>query len=226
MAGLFDNVLENSVNTGLQNNLKESIENAGVRIPASTCLWQYPKIIRDNLVSKTVTGINILGGDVINITTQSDGNTLTYNISTVFDTFGKPRPNYAWENTKWGKEITVKDAFDDLFNNILPAVRGVHAGDITMSDISGNDKTEWNNTLFNVKGLKTGLLPTSRYIRLYLTSQAEPIYIHIGNLIEELTNGYNVQNSDTVSFELDDENRLLYAHVNIINDEQLKELGI
>lgn len=226
MSGLFDNVLENSINTGLQTNLKESIESAGIKIPASKCLWQYPKIIRDNLVTKTVNGINIRGGDVINITTESDGDVLTYNINTIFDTFDNNRPNYAWENTKWGKEVTVKDLFDDLFDNILPAVRGVHAGDITLTDQNGNDKKEWYNTLFNIRGNKTGLLANSRYIRLYLTSQPEPIYIHITNLVEDLTNGYNVVDSDTITFDFDNDKGLLSAYINVINSEQLKELGI
>ena len=226
MAGLIDNVLENSMSTGLQTNLKRSIENAGVKVPASTCLWQYPEIIRNSLVAKTVTGINILGGDVIKIETSSDGDVLTYNISTAFDTYGVPRPNYAWENTKWGKETTVKEVFDDLFSNVLPAVRGVYAGDMTITDLDGNDKKPWNHTLFNQTGEKTGLTPSSRYIRLYLTSQAEPIYVNIGNLIEEITNGYNVKSSDTVQFQVDDEHKTLYAHINVINDSQLKELGI
>lgn len=226
MAGLIDGVLENSMSTGLQTNFKSAIEAAGIKVPSSTCLWQYPEIIRNKLVAKTVTGINILGGDIINISTNSDGDILTYNISTIFDSYGVPRPNYAWENTKWGREITVKEAFDDLFNNILPAVRGVYAGDMTVTDLNGNDRKQWHHELFNETGIKTGLDPTARYIRLYLTSQPEPIYINIGNLVEEITNGYNVKSSDTVEFEVDDEHKTLYAHINVINDSQLKELGI
>jgi hypothetical protein len=70
MAGLLDSVLENSMSAGLQTNLKNAITDAGVKVPSSTCLWQYPEVIRKNLVSKTVTGVNILGGDVINIDTK------------------------------------------------------------------------------------------------------------------------------------------------------------
>jgi hypothetical protein len=97
---------------------------------------------------------------------------------------------------------------------------------MTVTNISGEDTTEWNNTLFKQTGLKTGLEPTSRYIRLYLTCQAEPVYIHIGNLVKEVTNGYNVQSSDTVEMRVDDINSSITAHINIINDSQLEELGI
>ena len=151
---------------------------------------------------------------------------VTYNISTVFDTYGVPRPNYAWENTKWGKEASVKEVFDDLFTNILPAVRGVYAGDMTITDLQGNDTKIWEHKMFNQSGWKTGLAPTARFIRLYLTCQPEPIYVNIGNLLEEITNGYNVASSETVRFEVDDLNNTLYAHINVINDSQLTELGI
>jgi hypothetical protein len=223
---LFDSILENSVNVGVKNNLAQAISNAGVKLPANTGLWEYPEIIRKNLVSKTVTGINILGGDVINIDISSDGDVVTYNLSTVFDTYGVDRPDYASPNNQWGKVLTVDGVFNDLFSNILPKIRGVHAGDMTVTNISGEDTTEWNNTYFNRYGLKTGLEPTSRYIRLYLTCQAEPIYIHMGNLVKEVTNGYNVQSSDTVEMRIDDMNSTISAHINIINESQLKDLGI
>lgn len=223
---LFDGVLENSMNVGLQSNLKNAIENAGISVPANAGLWCYPDIIRKNLVSKTVTGINILGKDVIKIDTTSDGDILTYNLSTAFDTHGVSRPNYSKYNNKWGKEITVKELFDDLFSNILPSVRGVYAGDMTISNLNGEDVNEWNHKLFGQTGLKKDLEPTTRYIRLYLTCQPEPIYINIGNLVKEITNGYNVASSDTVTFEVDDVNNTLSAHIGVINDTQLANLGI
>jgi hypothetical protein len=223
---LFNSVLENSVNTGLKTNLNRAITNAGVKIPADTCMWEYPEIIRKNLVAKTITGINILGKDVINVDTTSDGEVLTYNISTLFDTYGIDRPNYAKENKKWGTNLTVETVFKDLYTNVLSEVRGVYSGDMTTTDIDGTDLNEWENTLFNKTGLKTGLEPTTRYIRLYLTCQAEPIFINIGNLVKEITNGYNVKSSDTVQFNINTDEGTLSAHINIIDNTQLVELGI
>ena len=226
MSNIFDNILENSINIGLQKNFKNALEDAGVNVSESIGLWHYPDIIRQNLISKTVNGVNILGGDIINIQTTVKDDILTYNISTVFDSNGVIRPNYAPENSKWGENITVKDVFDDLFSNILPSVKGVYAGDMTITDLNGNDTKEWKHELFNQSGLKSGLEPTSRYIRLYLTCQQEPLYINIGNLIQDITNGYNVGNSDTVTFQVDDINNTLYAHINVITNNQLEELGI
>lgn len=223
---LFGSVLENSVNTGLKNNLDNAINNAGVKVPANLGLWEYPELIRKNLVSKTVTGINILGKDVVNIDISSDGDIVTYNLSTMYDTLGVDYPNFAPEDSNWGEKQSIKDIFDNLFEKILPAIRGVYAADMSTTDTDGNDLNEWNHTLFNKTGLKTGLEPTCRYIRLYLTCQAEPLFINIGNLIRDYTNGYNVKDSDTVKFKINAKNAEITAHISIIDDKQLRSIGI
>ena len=61
-------IVENSMLTGLQNNLKDAIETAGVDVSADDCIWQYPKIIKDNLVAtdfvSPIMGVQIAGNDV------------------------------------------------------------------------------------------------------------------------------------------------------------------
>ena len=100
---LFDSILENSMNTGLKSNLDSAILNAGVKDSEKYRIVGVPyDIIRKNLVSKTITGINILGKDIINIDISSDGDIVTYNLSTIFDTYGVDRPNYAEPTNKWG----------------------------------------------------------------------------------------------------------------------------
>ena len=121
--------------------------------------------------------------------------------------------------------MSVDEIFNDLFSNILPVVRGVLAADMTVTDGSGVDTKEWNNTLFKETGIKTGLDATSKYLRLYLTCQAEPLFIYIDSAVKNLTNGYNVESSDSIEFMLDDENMKLTAHVASITEEQLKSFN-
>ena len=223
---LMDSVLENSINQGLKHNLKNAIEGAGVKVSSSTCLWQYPEIIRNKMAVNTVNGINLVGGDCINISYTVDNDIINYEISTSIDSYKLNRPIWANTNNKWDKELTVQDLFNDLFSNILPNVRGVYAGDITSTNYDGEDTTEWKNTLFGVSGHKTGLKQSSRYLRLYLTSQHEPLYICIGSYIEDITGGYNVADSDTVSFVVDDNSQKLTAHINVISREQLQSIGV
>ena len=217
-----DKLINTSMKVGLQMNLKDAIEDCGVKVPSSVCLWEYPEIIRNNLVANTLNNVNIKGKDVINISSSVENENLVYTLSTKYDASKLDRPNFA--EGDWKADTNVKDIFDDLFVNILPNVRGVHAGDMTITDASGTDKKTWHNTLFNTTGVKLGLLPSAKYIRLYLTCQAEPIFIHIGNLTEDLTNGYNVMNSDTVEFELDNNNMTMTAHVNCITKEHVDKL--
>lgn len=226
MGGLMDSVLENSVNQGLKNNLKTAIENAGVKVSSSTGLWQYPEIIRNKMAVNTVNGINLVGGDCINISYTVTDDKINYEISTSIDSYKLNRPIWANPNNKWNKDLSVQDIFNDLFSNILPNIRGVYAGDVTSTNNNGDDITEWKNELFGVSGHKTGLKQNSKYLRLYLTSQHEPLFICISSYIEEITGGYNVTDSDTVSFAVDNDNKLLTAHINIISKEQLQSIGV
>lgn len=221
----FDGMVDHSMKNGLQMNLKDAIEDVGGKVPESACLWQYPQIIRDSLTAKAVANINLRGRDIINISTSTDNdNITTYNISTAYDTYGIDRPNYASDNSDWGDVLSADEIFNDLFKNILPNVRGVHAGDITVTNSDGTDSKEWHNTLFNLKGTKTGLHASSKYLRLYLTCQAEPVYIFIDSAVSDLTNGYNVVSSDTVEFVLDDTNMTMTAHIGCITDTQINSL--
>ena len=219
----LDCIVEDSMLNGLQKNFKHAIEYAGAKVSKSDCLWQYPEIIKNNLVAKSINNINLLGQDIINITRVPDDTEIVYNISTIYDTTDVKRPIYASHSTIWDDAMTVDDVFKDMFKNILPAVRGVHAGDITSSDENGNDVTEWNNTLFNKKGNKTGLTPDSKYLRLYLTCQDEPLYIFINGIVNDVTEGYNIKDSDTVHLNID-ANNTLTAHISCISVEQINAI--
>ena len=175
MSEIFDGLLDNSINTGIKKNIKDAIESLGVRVPANTCLWEYPDIIRTKLVANALADVK--AHDIIKIYTTLEDNKPVYNISTKYDTVSIIRPNYAADNVEWSNEMSVDKVFDDLFNNILPSVKGIHAGDVTLTDYNGKDTKEWVHTLFNVSGTKSDLKPNASYLRLYLTSQSEPVYI-------------------------------------------------
>jgi hypothetical protein len=225
MANHFGGIIDNSMKNGLQINLKDAIEDVGVKVPDSTCLWEYPEVIRKNLIAKTISNINLKGKDMISITPVSNDNDMTYEISTSIDTSSLSRPNYAKSNSGWGNSMNGVELVKDLFTNILPAVRGVHSGDVSVTDPDGVDSQDWVNPAFNLSGRKTGLEPNSRYIRLYMTCQAEPVFINMGNVVKDLTGGYNIKNSDTVIYELNETDMTLSTHINVITDSQMNELN-
>lgn len=217
-------IVNSSMKNGLQMNLKDALEDVGVHVSDDKCLWEYPDIIRKNLVSKTVSSINIKGKDIINISEVESDGTISYEISTSIDSSKLPRPNYSEDNANWNSEINAEELIVDLFNNILPSVRGVYYGDSTVSGPDGNDESDWSNELFNKSGNKSGLVPNSKYLRLYLTCQAEPLYINMGNAIKDITKGYDFANSDTVEFTLNEKDMTITSHINIIPTEHIEKL--
>jgi hypothetical protein len=221
---ILDNILETSMVNGVEQNLKDALTDVGVNVPENACLWDVSNLIRKTLVSNTINGVNIKGAGAIKIVPTVDNDNITYTISVNVDTFRLKRPGYANNNEKFGNDLDVQDLFDDLFDNILPNVKGVHAGDITMTDNKGDDSTYWVNTYFESTGKKTGLIPNTKYLRLYLTSQDEPIYIVIGSVTSDITGGFNIKNSDTVTINIDTETKEITAHINIINEQDIQRL--
>lgn len=224
MGSIMDNIIEKSIVNGAEQNIKDALTDVGVNVPKETCLWTIPDLIRKTLVSNIITGINLKGKGGIKITPTSENNVVTYNISTSIDTAKLRRPNYANDNIEFGYEMTAQTLFDDLFDNILPNVKGVHAGDVTTTDNKGNDTSEWINTFFDKSGIKRHLSPNTKYLRLYLTSQEEPIYIVIGSVTSDITGGFNIKSSDTVTINIDAETKEITAHINIINEQDIQKL--
>lgn len=179
MSGIVDNITEMSVINGIEKNIKSALSDVGVNTD-NVDITHVPDIIRANLVSNSINGIKFIAGDGIKITpTVDNDNNVVYTISTCMDTFPLNRPDYANENLLFGNTMSLPDIINDIFNNILPNIKGVHYADTTRSNDDGRDVTNWVNTYFDVSGIKRGLLPNTKYIRLYLTSQHEPLYIEI-----------------------------------------------
>ena len=221
---MHNGVLDTSMKVGFQMNLKDAIEDCGVDVPSSLCLWQYPELIRSTLVANTVNNVNLRGKDIINITTDKEDDQVYYTLSTSYDTSTIDRPNYAEDSDSWGQENNVKIVLNDLFTNILPAVRGVHSGDTVDTNDAGVEIDGWNNPLFKQSGLKAGLRPSSKYIRLYLTCQAEPIYIYFGNFNPNTEAGYDLVSSDTVRVDIDSSNKTMTANILRITEEQIHQM--
>lgn len=213
-------VLNSSMSVGLKNNLKDAIEDVGVNIPKDTCIWEYPEIIRKNLIAKTISVLNITGKDIIKITGDYQNNLV---ISTEINKSEFDRPNYASPDKNYSDIVSADIIFKDLFDNILPNVRGLYAADITTTDENGIDTTDWYNELFKVKGRKDNLERKSKYLRIYLTCQAEPLFIYIDANVNSL-NKYNIVDSDTVSFKLNDDDMTISAHISCIDESYINNL--
>jgi hypothetical protein len=185
MGGLTDNILGMVSNNATTHNIKNALNEVGVKTSDNFSINNLPDIIRENLISNTVNDIKIKGGDDITITPVYENNAITYVINTNIDTFGFKRPKHIQTNDNFGNELNSQLMFDDLYNNILPNIKGVYDGDITVTDDKGNDTKRWLNMYFEYTGKKTGLIPNTKYLRLYLTSQYEPLYIELTSIVDK-----------------------------------------
>ena len=221
---IMDNILETSMVNGIEQNLKDALTDVGANVSDANCLWDLPDIIRKTLIANTIQGINLRGNGGIKLVPTTENGITTYTRSTSVETFNLKRPGYASDNAYFGNEMPVQMIFDDLFDNILPKVKGVHAGDVTVSNNDGEDTKQWLNSYFDAAGRKTGLIPNTKYLRLYLTSIQEPLYISLGSMTDDITGGYNIKSSDTVDIHIDLNNKEITAHINMISEDDIQKL--
>lgn len=81
-------IVEDSLINGLQMNLKNAIEKVGGDISNSDCLWQYPEIIKNNLITKNYSGTipntyDVIDSDTIDFNIDTEKNMLTANIECI-----------------------------------------------------------------------------------------------------------------------------------------------
>lgn len=180
------NLVEHTMLNGLEENLKNAIEMAGGEIPADSCVWDYPGIIRDQLSSGGQV-IKILPGKGIQVERDSKGNYIVSveNADTSdnieINTIQAPSFAVGVEGGQWDKGTVLQDFLEDLFSKVFPYVPSVKGGEIIEADEEGNDIFGYDETTGNPL-VTNGLDRGNQYIRLSLASQIEPVYISLENL--------------------------------------------
>lgn len=180
------NLVEHTMLNGLEENLKNAIEMAGGEIPADSCVWDYPGIIRDQLSSGGQV-IKILPGKGIQVERDSKGNYIVSveNADTSdnieINTIQAPSFAVGVEGGQWNKGTILQEFLEDLFSKVFPYVPSVKGGEIIEADEEGNDIFGYDETTGNPL-VTNGLDRGNQYIRLSLASQIEPVYISLENL--------------------------------------------
>jgi prefoldin subunit 5 len=180
------NLVEHTMLNGLEENLKSAIEMAGGEIPADSCVWDYPGIIRDQLSSGGQI-LKVLPGKGISVERDSKGNYVvsvieadsTENIK--MDTIQAPSYAVGVKNGYWPKGTILQNFLEDLFSKVLPYVPSVLSGEIIIADNEGNDVFGYDEQTKDPQ-VKNGLDKNNQYLRLNIASQTEPVYISLENL--------------------------------------------
>lgn len=177
MASLLEHTLMNN----FDQDLREAIEEAGGDLTNVTCPKQYPDIIRSLKKSSSNTdikeglGINIVKNDdgSYTISSNSEG-AIVKDIHMPYNIDGNPDQDVILKGS------SIQDVFDKLFNTVLPNLPSIISGDIIKSTSEGTDQYE--NPNFPGVFVKSGLDSGKYYMRLFLASKQEPIYISCDKL--------------------------------------------
>lgn len=171
----------NLVDKVIMNNFVDSIDEAIKDVGGDTSqvenVCDYPDIIREQLVAGYGTSdINLVEGDGINI----EKNGVNYTFSS--DSSGKLINSLTFKDIVINKDKSIQYALDTLFNNVLPIIPSVLSGDVIMSTDNGTDQYQHPNGDPEVIKLKKNLTPNTLYMRIFIVSQEEPIYIDLSKI--------------------------------------------
>ena len=196
---------EHTMLNGLEENLRSAIEYAGGNIPDNTCVWMYPDIIRNQLTGGG--DVNLIAGNGINIVKDEHGN---YIISS--NTTGGAAGSSSAENitvdaidapeysgiSTWPEGTVLQDLLEDLFYKVIPKIPSIVKGDIVITDANGRDQYAPD-----IESYIDSLRPNTPYLRLFLASQKDPVYISMekltglgGNGVVDLSNYYTIGQID------------------------------
>lgn len=176
---------EHTMLNGLEENLKNAIEEVGGSIPDDTCVWMYPNIIRDQLSGEGYEGkrINYIPGDGIDIIKNKDGDYVisAKPVNAEYITIDAiDAPDYSGI-VSWEEGTILQNMLEDLLYKVIPNIPSIIKGDFIKTDSTGKDQyaPELNSYI-------DSLDPNTVYLRLFLVSQKDPIYISTDKLIESL----------------------------------------
>lgn len=198
---------EHTILNGLEENLKNAIEEAGGVVPEDSCLWSYPDIIKNQLMSpgqsdrgNIVAGdgikVELIDGNIVISTTDSEPIIIPSDSENItIDTITAPQ----WSGiSTWPEGTTLQKILEDLFNVVIPKIPSVYKGDVTITDDNGIDPFSPNPECYI-----DSLTPNTPYLRLFLVSQVDPIYISLEKALEgiiniDLTNYYTKSETENL----------------------------
>lgn len=194
------------------NNFAESIDDAITTVGGDTsnvqCLNDYSDIIKKQLISTDISGgfpdapsdDKIYGRKNREWVQVNDSSSTTAPLS-------PPHPKS--EDIPTGTPF--QKVFEKLFDEILPAMPSIIKGDVIISSDEGTDQFQHPN--YQTVKIKSGLDPNNYYIRIFIASQEEPIYISVELLKSTTGEGkiYNGSSGDDIDINVNNDTNIISA---------------
>lgn len=167
-----NNIVERSIIDKFVTNVDAAITDVGGDTSEAKTPCDYASIIRKQLTVKGGGLMELAEGNGIKIT--QDGNIYTISATAEAITTIPLSPTYP-NDEDIPAGTSVQDILVKLFDTILPSIPSLLKGDIITAASNGTD--QYNHPKFG-DGIASGLNPSEKYIRLFVFSQKEPIYIN------------------------------------------------
>lgn len=168
-------VTEQVVLNSFANSVDEAIKSVGGDTSSVQNLCDYSKIIREQLVASGVE-VGLTEGDGIVITKDGTNYTISANSGAVTTDILTSGEHVI------PKATSIQKVFETMFKDILPTLPSVISGDIVVTDGEGKNQYQHPNGDPDIIRIKKGLTPDAPYLRLFLVSQEEPIYVSLAGL--------------------------------------------
>ena len=227
MASLLEHVMINK----LSDELNEAITSVGGDTSSASGPNDYPGIIRDQLTLKGGTSeVGVLKeGDGITVEKISGGYQISSNSNSILIS-DLNIPHNIDDDSNIDiipAGTTIQKTFETLFEDILPTLPSIISGDVIKASIDGTDN--YKNPNFPGIGVKSGLEPQELYIRIFIASQQEPIYIDcslLGGSGSIATIEYQGETTNTIKVDVDNTNHSISAEITGLGDIIVKEDNI
>lgn len=172
MASLTEHTLLN----GLEENLKDAIEDVGGKIPLDSCIWKYPEIIRQQLIKNTIDDLVIQGSNGIKVVEDPNNTfTISFNGSAEHVYVNNIEAPDFTDIDCWKDGTSVQSVLEDLMYKVIPNIPTVTKGDIILTNEYGQDLFSPSTNDEYVRSLS----PNTYYLRLFVYYQKNPIYISL-----------------------------------------------
>lgn len=213
------NLVEHTIINKFITETKDAIEDVGGNLNG-VCPCDYPNAIRTQLSAGGSSGsVNLEEGEGITLEKTQTGWKISSNSNGVL--IGSLSPTYP-EDKDIPAGTSIQKTFEILFDDVLPVLPSILKGDIIIAANNGTD--QYQHPKFG-NGIASGLTPDIKYIRIYIASQQEPIYISC-----ELIDGaggsiYTGSDGDNIKINVDNQQHIISAELtgnitsNMISDE-------
>lgn len=178
-SNLMNHVLMNK----LDDELNKAINEVGGNTSSAKGPWDYPAIIKEQLEAKGMSADLKAGPGIVirdfhgqKFICSTSGALTTGALNPPTGSYNQPVSEVIDAGTP------VQEVFEALFYKILPKLTSLYKGDIIQSDANGSDR-------YNEEDTRTGLIPNSVYLRLYVANRQEPVYV--------LLSGHGLVNSES-----------------------------